>query len=301
MAGKKGGLGRGLDLLFADNSSGEEQNIIVLPIGEVEPNRDQPRKEFDQESLLQLADSIREHGVLQPLLVRPMPGGGYQIIAGERRWRASRIAGLGEVPVIVKELTDGESMELALIENLQREDLNPIEEAMGYQVLMEQYGNTQEEVARRVGKSRPAVANALRLLQLPQPVLQYVRGGELTAGHARALLSLRDEKQALELAREMIRTGISVRQAEKIVKKWQSQENPEKRPGGSQDIEESWENGESYYREVELALAEALGRKVKVTTSKGKEADGVKGLLQIEFYSREELGQLANRLAGEER
>ena len=166
---------------------------------------------------------------------------------------------------------------------------------------MEQYGNTQEEVARRVGKSRPAVANALRLLQLPQPVLQYVRGGELTAGHARALLSLRDEKQALELAREMIRTGISVRQAEKIVKKWQSQENPEKRPGGSQDIEESWENGESYYREVELALAEALGRKVKVTTSKGKEADGVKGLLQIEFYSREELGQLANRLAGEER
>lgn len=301
MAGKKGGLGRGLDLLFADNSSGEEQNIIVLPIGEVEPNRDQPRKEFDQESLLQLADSIREHGVLQPLLVRPMPGGGYQIIAGERRWRASRIAGLGEVPVIVKELTDGESMELALIENLQREDLNPIEEAMGYQVLMEQYGNTQEEVARRVGKSRPAVANALRLLQLPQPVLQYVRGGELTAGHARALLSLRDEKQALELAREMIRTGISVRQAEKIVKKWQSQENSEKRPGAAQDIEESWENGESYYREVELALAEALGRKVKVTTSKGKEADGVKGLLQIEFYSREELGQLANRLAGEER
>lgn len=284
MASKKGGLGRGLDLLFADNGAEGEQNVIMLPIGEVEPNREQPRRDFDQETLLQLADSIREHGVLQPILARPLPGGNYQIIAGERRWRASRIAGLGEIPVIVKELTDGEAMELALIENLQREDLNPVEEALGYQKLMDQYGNTQEEVARRVGKSRPAVANTLRLLQLPDQVLNYVKNGELSAGHARALLGVEGDRETVDLARELIRTGATVRQAEKLVKK-RSQPPQEK----------TVDFLHSYYAEVELALTEALGRKVNVTAKRNK------GTLQIEFYDEADLGALAKRLSGEDR
>lgn len=284
MASKKGGLGRGLDLLFADNGAEGEQNVVMLPIGEVEPNREQPRRDFDQETLLQLADSIREHGVLQPILARPLPGGNYQIIAGERRWRASRIAGLGEIPVIVKELTDGEAMELALIENLQREDLNPVEEALGYQKLMDQYGNTQEEVAKRVGKSRPAVANTLRLLQLPDQVLNYVKNGELSAGHARALLSVESDRETVDLARELIRTGATVRQAEKLVKK-RSQPPQEK----------TVDFLHSYYAEVELALTEALGRKVNVTAKRNK------GTLQIEFYDEADLGALAKRLSGEDR
>ncbi len=274
-----------MDLLFADNGAEGEQNVVMLPLGEVEPNREQPRRDFDQETLLQLADSIREHGVLQPILVRPLPGGGsYQIIAGERRWRASRIAGLGEIPVIVKELTDGEAMELALIENLQREDLNPVEEALGYQKLMEQYGNTQEEVARRVGKSRPAVANTLRLLQLPEQVLGYVKNGELSAGHARALLSVESDRETVDLARELIRTGATVRQAEKLVKK--KSQPPQEKPV---------EFLRSYYAEVELALTEALGRKVNVAAKRNK------GMLQIEFYDEEDLGALAKRLSGEDR
>lgn len=272
-----------MDLLFADNGAEGEQSVVMLPIGEVEPNRDQPRKDFDQETLLQLADSIREHGVLQPILARPLPGGNYQIIAGERRWRASRIAGLREVPVMVKELTDRESMELALIENLQREDLNPVEEALGYQKLMEQYGNTQEEVAKRVGKSRPAVANTLRLLQLPEQVLGYVKNGELSAGHARALLGVGSDKETVDLARELIRTGATVRQAEKLVKK-RGQPPKEKKPDLLQ----------SYYAEVELALTETLGRKVNVVAGKSK------GTLQIEFYDEADLGSLAKRLSGDE-
>lgn len=284
MASKKGGLGRGLDLLFADNGAEGEQNVVMLPIGEVEPNREQPRRDFDQETLLQLADSIREHGVLQPILARPLPGGNYQIIAGERRWRASRIAGLGEIPVIVKELTDGEAMELALIENLQREDLNPVEEALGYQKLMDQYGNTQEEVAKRVGKSRPAVANTLRLLQLPDQVLSYVKNGELSAGHARALLSVESDRETVDLARELIRTGATVRQAEKLVKK--RNQPPQ---------EKTVDFLHSYYAEVELALTEALGRKVNVTAKRNK------GTLQIEFYDEADLGALAKRLSGEDR
>lgn len=284
MASKKGGLGRGLDLLFADNGAEGEQNVVMLPIGEVEPNREQPRRDFDQETLLQLADSIREHGVLQPILARPLPGGNYQIIAGERRWRASRIAGLGEIPVIVKELTDGEAMELALIENLQREDLNPVEEALGYQKLMDQYGNTQEEVAKRVGKSRPAVANTLRLLQLPDQVLNYVKNGELSAGHARALLSVESDRETVDLARELIRTGATVRQAEKLVKK--RNQPPQ---------EKTVDFLHSYYAEVELALTEALGRKVNVTAKRNK------GTLQIEFYDEADLGALAKRLSGEDR
>ena len=189
MATKKRGLGKGLDALFVDNAVESESRVNTLPIAEVEPNRDQPRKEFDQEALEELAASIAEHGVLQPILVRPVSGG-YQIVAGERRWRAARLAGLVEIPAVIKEMTDQEVGQAALVENLQREDLNPVEEALGYHQLMEQFGMTQEQVAKKVAKSRPAVANAVRLLGLPEEVLAFLRAGSLTAGHAKALLSL---------------------------------------------------------------------------------------------------------------
>ena len=188
---KKGGLGKGLDALFVENDTGDTSSV-TLRISEIEPNREQPRKYFDEEALTELADSIRQHGVIQPLLVRPMENGTYQLVAGERRWRASRMAGLTEVPVVIKDLSEIEAMELALIENLQRQDLNPIEEAVGFQQLMERYSMTQEQVASRVGKSRPAVANALRLLNLPEQVVAMVQSGEVSPGHARALLKLEE-------------------------------------------------------------------------------------------------------------
>ena len=197
---KKGGLGKGLDALFVENDTGDTSSV-TLRISEIEPNREQPRKNFDEEALTELADSIRQHGVIQPLLVRPMENGTYQLVAGERRWRASRMAGLTEVPVVIKDLSEIEAMELALIENLQRQDLNPIEEAVGFQQLMERYSMTQEQVASRVGKSRPAVANALRLLNLPEQVVAMVQSGEVSPGHARALLKLEDEEQILEIAK----------------------------------------------------------------------------------------------------
>ena len=204
MAAKKGGLGRGLDALFADNSIEEiaSTSAVKLKIMDIEPNRDQPRKIFDEDALAELADSIAKHGVIQPLLVRPMPDGSYQLVAGERRWRASRMAGLTEVPVVIKELSDDEAMALALIENLQREDLNAIEEAQGIKALMDTLSLTQDEAAERVGKSRPAVANALRLLKLPDSVIALVSDGKLSPGHARALLGFKDEQDIIEKMRK---------------------------------------------------------------------------------------------------
>ena len=187
MAAKKGGLGKGLDAIFMENATEDSNHIITLKISEIEPNRTQPRKDFSEEAMAELADSISRHGVLQPLLVRPLAGGGYQIVAGERRWRACRMAGVSEVPVVIRDLSDSEVMQLALIENLQREDLSPVEEAMGYQTLIEQYQFTQDEVSKTVGKSRPAMTNALRLLSLPEDLLQLVSEGKLSAGHARTL------------------------------------------------------------------------------------------------------------------
>lgn len=203
MAVRKGGLGKGLDALFIDNTT--DNGPVTLRISEIEPNRSQPRKEFDEAALADLADSIREHGVIQPLLVRPLPSGGYQLVAGERRWRASRMAGLSEVPVVIRELSDHETMELALIENLQRQDLNPMEEALGYRSLMDEYQMTQEEVAKVIGKSRPAIANSLRLLALPQPVAEWIQEGKLSAGHGRALLALEDEAAILEAAQTLLK------------------------------------------------------------------------------------------------
>lgn len=284
MAAKKGGLGRGLDALFADNSIEEiaSTSAVKLKIMDIEPNRDQPRKIFDEDALAELADSIAKHGVIQPLLVRPMPDGSYQLVAGERRWRASRMAGLTEVPVVIKELSDDEAMALALIENLQREDLNAIEEAQGIKAFMDTLSLTQDEAAERVGKSRPAVANALRLLKLPDSVIALVSDGKLSPGHARALLGFKDEQDIIETADLIIEKGLTVRDVEKLVKKRNKEPKAEK-PAARR---------ESYYDEVELALTDFLGRKVKVGTKPGKES----GVLEIDFFDKDDLTRLADAL-----
>ena len=285
MAKKLGGLGKGLNAIFIENDSEKNDGAITLKISEIEPNRSQPRKEFDEQALGELAESISAHGLLQPLLVRPLPLGGYEIVAGERRYRACRMAGLTEVPVIIRELTESETMELALIENLQREDLTPLEEAEGYAVLLNEHNFTQEEIAQSMGKSRPAVANALRLLKLPESVRELLRDGSISAGHARALLTLDSEEAMLTTAEEIIKKDLSVRQTEALCKKpvkVKTEEKPEKQP--------------SFYKMVELALNESLGRKITVTKNKKKEG----GILQIEFYSDEELKELSNLLHKEQ-
>ena len=284
MTAKKGGLGRGLDALFADNSIEEiaSTSAVKLKIMDIEPNRDQPRKIFDEDALAELADSIAKHGVIQPLLVRPMPDGSYQLVAGDRRWRASRMAGLTEVPVVIKELSDDEAMALALIENLQREDLNAIEEAQGIKALMDTLSLTQDEAAERVGKSRPAVANALRLLKLPDSVIALVSDGKLSPGHARALLGFKDEQDIIETADLIIEKGLTVRDVEKLVKKRNKEPKAEK-PAARRA---------SYYDEVELALTDFLGRKVKVGTKPGKES----GVLEIDFFDKDDLTRLADAL-----
>lgn len=281
MSKKFGGLGKGLDTIFAENETEDSNSSVMLKISEIEPNRSQPRKDFDENSLSDLAQSISQHGLLQPLLVRPLPIGGYQIVAGERRYRACRMAGLTEVPVTIRELSDTETMELALIENLQREDLSPIEEALGYKALIDEHGFSQEEVATSVGKSRPAIANSLRILKLPDSVLEYVKQDKISAGHARALLMLDNEEDMLELAELIYKKDLSVRQAEKLAKK---------KPGVEEDTQP--ERKPSFYSMVELALNESLGRKIKVNKNKGKQG----GVLQIEFYSDEELTELSNKL-----
>ena len=253
----------------------------MLPLHKVEPNPDQPRRDFDEEELQALADSIATHGVVQPLTVREMPNGYYQIIAGERRWRAARLAGLSEIPAVLMEADDRKTMELALIENLQRQDLNPVEEAMGYHSLMADYGLTQEETASRVGKSRPAVANALRLLSLNPEVLLMVRKGTLSAGHARAVLSLKSEKQQLEAANKIVNLGLSVRQAELLCK------NMAKTPV---DTQETITLAVDYVAECEKTLSKQLGRGVKIINGKRK------GRFELEFYGQEDLQVLLDAL-----
>ena len=211
----KGGLGKGLDSLFMDNSA-DIQVKKTLRVSEIEPNRDQPRKSFSEDAIAALADSIREHGMIQPILVRPLPSGGYQIVAGERRWRAARMLGLDEVPVSIRELSDSQTMQIAIIENLQRENLNPIEEASGYSELMEKYGMTQDEVARLVGRSRSAIANSVRMLALPEKVQKMIENGDLSAGHAKALLAFSDEKLLMQTAQKAAGGGMTVRQVEKL-------------------------------------------------------------------------------------
>ena len=282
---KKNGLGKGLDALFIDNSTEDVKSAVKLNINDIEPNRDQPRKHFDEAALNELADSIALHGVIQPLLVRPISDSGYQLIAGERRWRASRLAGLTEVPVVIREMTDSEAMELALIENLQREDLNPIEEAEGYKLLMDTYSLTQSEAAERVGKSRPAVANAMRLLSLPKEVLDLIKEGRISSGHGRTLLGLNDNSMMLKLCKEIEEKQISVRQLESIIK---TLNNPKK----DKDEKPKKVKRDPYFDECELAIRQELGRKAVVNVKKGN-----KGTLEIEFFSKEDLQSILETLA----
>ena len=286
MSVKNRGLGKGLDAIFLDNEIEDKNSTILLRISEIEPNREQPRREFDEKALSELAESISQHGVLQPLLVRPILGGGYQIIAGERRWRASRMAGLSEIPVIIREFTDSESMEIALIENLQREDLTPIEESEGYKVLIDTYGLTQEEVAKTVGKSRPAITNALRLLNLPDTILQMLKKNLISAGHARTLLSLNEKELMEAVANKVIAQSMSVRELEKLIQEINNRAKTKKK---NTSIKKN-----TYFSEVEISLKQYLGRKVKVCQKNDK-----KGTLEIEFYSEEDLGEIARRLAGD--
>ncbi len=282
MATKQRGLGRGLGALIDDFSPEPGQETITkLPLQKVEPNPNQPRRSFDEEELQALADSIAEHGILQPLAVRALDGGFYQIIAGERRWRAARMAGLDEVPVVVLEADDRTVMELALIENLQRQDLNPMEEAEGYRVLMEDYGLTQEQAAARVGKSRPAVTNALRLLALPDEVRAMVENGTLSAGHARAVLSLPSERLQKAAAQRIIALRLSVRQAEAMCKRMAAGEKTEK-PKSELTVD--------YVGECEKALTKQLGRRVKIVSGKRK------GRFELEFYGEDDLQRLYDAL-----
>ena len=282
MASPKG-LGKGLGALlgdFNDEPVYEKSPYQLLPIYKVEPNPDQPRQDFDEEELQALADSITVHGVLQPLTVRELNSGYYQIIAGERRWRAARLANLSEVPAVIIEADDKKAMELALIENLQRQDLNPVEEALGYQSLINEYGLTQEETATQVGKSRPAVANALRLLGLCPEVLERLRRNELSAGHARAILTLKSDKKQMEAAQKICALGLSVRQAELLCKNMSREPAPEKELTLAVD----------YVAECEKSLSKHLGRGVKIVNGKRK------GRFELEFYGQDDLQTLIDAL-----
>ena len=276
MAAKKGGLGRGLSDLFEQNTTENSADTTTLRISEIEPNRAQPRKLFDEAAISELAESISKHGLIQPLLVRPLIEGGYQIVAGERRFRACRMAGLTEVPVIIKDLNDRETAEIALIENLQREDLNPIEEALGYKMLIDEYELTQDEVAKTVGKSRPVIANALRILNLPEQILEKVKNGSLSNGQARSLLLFKNYEDMLAAAKLAENDGLTVRELEKMAKQRESSDTlPRKKPI------------KPLYREAEMSLSEFFGRKVTIKSSSGN-----KGTLQIEFFDEDDLKKL---------
>ena len=277
------GLGRGLGALLGDFSDEPLENspYKLLPIYKVEPNASQPRQDFDEEELQALSESIAIHGVIQPLTVRELSSGYYQIIAGERRWRAARMAGISEIPAVIVEADDKKAMELALIENLQRQDLNAMEEALGYRSLMEDYGLTQEETSSRVGKSRSGVANALRLLNLPESIAQMLRDGKLTAGHARAVLKIKSEKKQLEAARKIAALDLSVRQAENLCANMAK--DPVKK-------EETVTLAVDYVAECEKSLSKHLGRGVKIVNGKRK------GRFELEFYGQEDLQTLLDAL-----
>ena len=279
MATKKGGLGKGFNSLFIENSVDEISagNADKIKLIDIVTNKEQPRKVFDDEKLNELAQSISQHGVIQPILVRPLSDGTYQIVAGERRWRASRMAGLSEIPAVVREMTQEEAMAIALIENLQREDLNPIEESEGIKLLIDKFELTQEEISKRLGKSRSSVTNALRILKLPDEVKNYVENGIISTGHAKAILSLESEEKIIEIAKLIINENLSVRETEALVKKLNSQKPTKQKQTKKRDI---------FYDEVELALSESLGRKIQITCVKDK------GSIKIEFFDRDDLKKI---------
>lgn len=295
---KKSGLGRGLDAIFLDNtaevnmntSNSNNDNITFLRVTEIEPRPDQPRKSFDNETLSQLADSIATHGLIQPIIVRENNNGFYRIIAGERRWRASKMAGLIEVPVIIMDINDKKASEIALIENIQREDLNPIEEALAYRALMEEYDLTQEEVSKSIGRSRSAIANSIRLLDLPDDVISLVASDKLSAGHARALLALDDEEVILEIADIIIQKDLSVRKTEELVRSMI-------RPADEEAVTETElpadMNLSSYKIELEKRMIEYLGRKIKIFDNCKRSR------IEIEFTDNDDLESIIKKLCGE--
>ena len=286
---KQRGLGRGLDALFTESDIAREPSSSVseLRLTQIEPNKEQPRKTFDQKALQELAKSIEANGILQPMLVRPMDDGTYQLVAGERRWRASRMVGLTTVPVIIREMSDEQAMQISLIENLQREDLNPIEEAEGLQLLITRYSLTQEEAASRVGRSRPAIANSIRLLGLPEEVRELTRNGDISAGHARALLALGDSSEMVETAKQIKKEELSVRDVERLVKVKQDEKSGKTRAKKSR-------TREAFYDEVELAMTQSIGRKVTVKVRPNAKG---KGTLEFDFFSKDDLTKLANALS----
>ncbi|MGN0643218.1 MAG: ParB/RepB/Spo0J family partition protein [Huintestinicola sp.] len=283
-------LGQGLGALFEDNAVTEESGVQTLRLSEIEPNKMQPRKDFDEAAIASLAESIREHGLIQPILVRPMNNGmTYQIVAGERRWRACRMLGLDEVPVIIRELDDFETSQIALIENVQRSDLNPVEEAAAYKELMETYHMTQEVLAKTVGKSRSAIANSVRLLALPEAVQEMLKNGDITVGHAKALGSINDEKLMIETAERAAKGLLTVRQIEKLAAVINDASS-----GGQAEKSPADRALTNYYTEMEISLRERLGRKIKINSAK----DG-KGSIVIDFFDKEDLCRLAELLSSD--
>ena len=282
MAKKPSGLGKGLGALMLENATDEMVSSNTLPLNEIMPNKDQPRKTFDENSLAELAESIKQHGVLQPLLVRPLPAGGYQLVAGERRWRASRMAGVKDVPVVIKELTDTETMEIAIIENLQREDLNPIEEASAYKRLLSEFKMTQDVLAEKIGKNRTTITNSMRLLNLDENVQNMIIDEKLTPGHARALLTIEDKAKQYQVAQKVFDEKLSVRDTEKLVKSFGKPKKEKKlTPEALQLI----------YRKLEDKLRESVGAKVEINAK-----DTQKGTIEIEYFSQDELEEIVNKI-----
>ena len=283
----KKSLGMGLDALFGDNGA-EGGDTHTLRISEIEPNRIQPRQYFDEAAIAELADSIRQHGLIQPIVVRPMEEG-YQIVAGERRWRACRMLGMSDVPVVIKEFSDEETAQIALIENIQRQDLNPVEEAAAYRALMDEYGMTQEALSKAVGKSRSAIANSVRLLNLPDEIVEMLKKGKLSAGQAKAIASADSEEDMLEIAKLAADGKITVRGIEKLAAEKSDKGDAEEKPSVPKTAEER--SSMSYVTEMQISLEDHLQKKVKIVSK-----DGEKGTLTIDFYSKDELTDLADRL-----
>lgn len=283
---KKSGLGKGLDALFEDNIN-ESQGVQTIRLSEIEPNKNQPRRHFDEAAITALADSIRQHGLIQPILVRST-GTGYQIVAGERRWRACRMLGMSEISAIIKDFSDSETAQIALIENIQREDLNPIEEAAAYKELMDKYEMTQEALSKAVGKSRPAIANAVRLLNMPEKVQELVKKGELSAGQAKAIAAAETDDEMIYLAEKAANGQLTVRAIEKILSK--KDEEDTENTEDNKNTSEKRQNM-NYFTEMEISLRDALSRKVKISSS-----DGKKGTITIDFFDSDDLSTLADKL-----